>query len=147
MLLSIRNEVTFCRLKRLRAGQEVFRVSSNVVSLCLHVGETVDRQSVCGCCAQVAESDVWCAFLDHQVHNDERLEGYRPGRVAEAVGQGTKHLCDTSLAGLGRQQDVLDILGLGRRELDFGAALDGLLEGARHELGGSRRAVLAGRWV
>lgn len=59
------------------------------------------------------------------------------------MGQSPEDLGHASLAGLGREQDMLDIFRFRRRELDLGAALDGLLEGAGHELVGGGSGGMA----
>ena len=48
------------------------------------------------------------------------------------MGEGTEDFGDARFAGLSREEEVFDILRLWRRELDFGSALDGFLEGVGH---------------
>ena len=66
---------------------------------------------------QILERDVGLPLADHQMDNDERLVDDGPGRVAEPVLQGAEDLGDAGLAGVRGDEDVLDILGLGGREL------------------------------
>ena len=95
------------------------------------------------------------------MHDDQALEDDGPCRVAQAVREGAEDLSDACFACMGRDEDVLDILGLGGRKLlrisvsqrmdersqqrqrsharqylDLRAALHALLEGAGH---GARR--------
>lgn len=49
--------------------------------------------------------------------NDQSLEADSPGRVAQTLFQGAEDLGDSGLAARRGQQDVFDILGLGRRKL------------------------------
>lgn len=49
---------------------------------------------------------------------DEALEDDGPGGVAQAVLQGAEDLADARLAGVGGDEDVLDVLGLGGRILE-----------------------------
>lgn len=54
------------------------------------------------------------ALADHEMDGDEALQGDSPRRVAQAVLQGAEYLGDARLAGMGGDEDVLNVLGLGR---------------------------------
>jgi hypothetical protein len=117
---------------------------------------------------QELECNLRLALSYHKVYNDQALEDDGPCRVAQAVREGTEDLSDPSLAGMRRDEDMLDILRFGCCELcdvsmlplrdvrfdamnigklgvahgylDLGAALDALLKGAGHKvLGGCCR--------
>ena len=66
---------------------------------------------------EVAKCDVCLALPHHEVHDDQALEYYRPGGVAQPVLQDAEDLGDASLAGMRGDEDVLDIFGLWCREL------------------------------
>lgn len=53
------------------------------------------------------------ALSYHEMDDDQALEDNGPCRVAQTIGKGAEDLSDTCLAGMGRNQNVLDILGLG----------------------------------
>lgn len=98
--------------------QQILAVGAYVVALGLDVREVVRGQAAVGVLGQVLERDLGLALADHEVHDDEALEDNGPGGVAEAVGQGAEDLSDAGLAGMRRDENVLDILGFGRRELE-----------------------------
>ena len=66
---------------------------------------------------QVCECGFRGTFSYHQVDSDQALEDGRPCGVMQAVLKGAEDLADTSLAGMGCDEDVLDVLCLGRRKL------------------------------
>lgn len=68
-----------------------------------------------------AQGDLGLALPYHQVHDDQALVDNGPGRVAEAVRKRAEDLTHACLAGVGRDQNVLDIFRLGRGELASGA--------------------------
>lgn len=82
------------------------------------------------------------------MHDNKRLEDDGPGGVAQAVLQGAEDLSDAGLAGMGGDQDVLDIFALGGSELWFGGAVSGwalsrlALARARKGAGGRGRLAL-----
>ena len=87
------------------------------------------------------------------MHDDERFEDYGPCGISEAILKGAKDFGDSGLSGVGGHENMLDVLGLGRSELnstkalarvvacidpraahlDLGSTLDRLLEGSRHD--------------
>lgn len=102
---------------------------------------------------QVRQGDVWRPLANHEVDGDEALEDDSPCRVAQAVLQGVEDVGDARL-GVGGDEDVLDVFGLGRRilrgtssaalswpvrgwqrsaYLDLGGTLDRFLKGAGHD--------------
>lgn len=97
-------------------------------------GEVVDCQRAAGVLSQEVECDVGLALADHQVDNDQAFVDNGPCRVAEAVCQGAEDLAHTRLAGVGRNEDVLDIFGLWRGELSTGRI-------SRRRAGGARRCT------
>lgn len=66
---------------------------------------------------QELECNVGLALPYHEVYDDQALVYNGPRRVAQPVGEGAKDLGNACLAGVCRDEDVLDILGLGRCEL------------------------------
>ena len=80
----------------------------------------VDGKGPAGVLRQELEGNFGFALPDHQVHDNQALVDDGPGGVAEAVRQGAEDLADARFAGVGCDEDVLDILGLGRGELSFG---------------------------
>lgn len=84
------------------------------------LGEVVYGQRSARVLGQKLESDLGLALADHQVDDDQALVDDGPGRVAQAVGEGAEDFGDARLAGVGRDEDVLDILGLGRGKLSSG---------------------------
>ena len=80
----------------------------------------VDCQRATGVLSQEVERDVGLALADHQVDDDEAFVDNGPCRVAEAICQGAEDLAHARLAGMGRNEDVLDIFGLWRGELSTG---------------------------
>lgn len=83
------------------------------------LSEVVYGQRAAGVLGQELEGDVGLALADHQMDDDQALVDNGPGRVAQAVGEGAEDLGDACLAGVGGDEDVLDILGLGRGELSM----------------------------
>lgn len=79
--------------------------------------EVVDGQTADGGLRKVLQGHIRLALTDHEVYDNQRLEDDGPGGVAQAVLQGAKDLGDASLAGVGSDQNVLDILALGGSEL------------------------------
>ena len=51
-------------------------------------------------------------LTDHEMGSDKSLENDGPCRVAQAVLQCAEHFCNASLAGVGSDENVLDVLGL-----------------------------------
>jgi hypothetical protein len=51
------------------------------------------------------------------MHRYEALEGDRPCRIAKSILQGTEYLAHACFARVCRDEDVLDVLCLGGREL------------------------------
>ena len=82
----------------------------------------IDGQFSRGVLCQVLQGDLGLALSDHKVHDDQALEDNGPRRVAQAVLEGAKDLGDACLARMRRDEDVLDILGLGGRGLWGGLA-------------------------
>ena len=82
----------------------------------------IDGQFPRGVLRQVLQGDLGLALSDHKVHDDQALEDNGPRRVAQAVLEGAKDLGNACLARMRRDEDVLDILGLGGRELLGGLA-------------------------
>jgi hypothetical protein len=74
--------------------------------------ERVDRKLSCWVLRQVFQCDLRFALPYHEVYNDQTLEYDCPCRVAQPVGEGAKDLGDACFAGMRRDEDVLDILGL-----------------------------------
>lgn len=64
-----------------------------------------------------SECHIRHTFPYHQVHHDERLEDDCPCRIAETILEDAEYFADASFAGMGRYEDVLDVLRFGRREL------------------------------
>lgn len=110
------------------SSEEVLGVHAYIVALCLDFGEVIDGQLPVRILGQILERDFGLALSYHHVHNDQALEDNSPCRVAQAVGEGAKYLGDACFARMCRDEDVLDIFGFGRGELDLGPALDALLE-------------------
>lgn len=81
------------------------------------LSKAIDRQSPMRVLSQILKRDLRLALPDHQMHNDQTLEHDGPRRVAEAVREGAEDLGDTCLTGVRGHEDVLNIFGLGRREL------------------------------
>lgn len=54
------------------------------------------------------------------MHDDERLEGDGPRRVAQSILQNSEYFADPSFAAVRGDENVLDILRLRRSELDHG---------------------------
>lgn len=97
--------------------KQVFRIGPYVVALRLHLREVINRQLFMWVLRQKLESDFWLALPYHKMHDDEALEHNRPRAVAQPVHEGAKDLGDARFARVGRDEDVFDILGLGRCEL------------------------------
>jgi len=125
------------------------------------LSEGIDGEFAVRVLRQVLKRDFRLALSYHQVYDDHALVYNGPGRVAQSVGEGAKDLRNAGFARVGRDEDVFDILGLwggelrvksvgcdngvsrhaavaegeahvSRMYLDLGAALNALLEGARH---------------
>jgi hypothetical protein len=82
----------------------------------------IDSQFPRGVLRQVLQGDLGLALSDHEMHDDQALEDNGPRRVAQAVLKGAKDLGDACFAGMRRDEDGLDILRLGGRELWDGSA-------------------------
>ncbi len=130
----------------------------------LTIGEVVQREHV-AVLGQEGQRHVRGALADHEVDGDEALEHDGPRGIAQPVLQGAKDLADAGIARVRGDENVLNVLCLGRRilgagqvseragagaapegarppsivsHLDLGGALDGLFEGARHGAGAAR---------
>lgn len=88
----------------------------DVLALGDGVIEVEDGQGV-SVLGQIGKSDVGGALTDHEVYRDETLEDDGPCRVSEAVLEGPDDVCYAALARVCRNEDVLDVLCLGRRIL------------------------------
>lgn len=66
---------------------------------------------------QIPERDVRLPLSYHQVDDYERLEDDSPRRVAQAILKDTEDLGDTGFSSVRCDEDMLDIFGFGRREL------------------------------
>lgn len=66
---------------------------------------------------EVGEGDVGRSLADHQVDGDQALEDRRPGRVVNTFLQGAEDLADAKLAGMGGDEDVLNVFRFWRRKL------------------------------
>jgi hypothetical protein len=114
----------------------------------------VQRQTAPRVFSQILQRDFGLALSYHQMHDDKTLEDNSPCGIAQSVCQRSEDLCDACFARMRSNEDMFDIFGFRGRELyicrisslfasredrgtdlDFRAALDRLLEGARHELG------------
>lgn len=77
----------------------------------------VDGQLSVWILRQVFERDLGLSFSYHEMYDDQALEYDGPCRVAQSVRKGAEDLSNACLAGMRRDEDVLDILGFGRCEL------------------------------
>lgn len=55
----------------LRTREQVFRVASNVVALCLDIGKGIDCQPAPGRLGQVFEGNIFLPLFDHEMNDDE----------------------------------------------------------------------------
>ena len=83
----------------------------------------VDCQLAVRILGEILECDLRLAFSYHKMDNDKALEDDGPCRIAQAVGESAKDFSDTCLASMCRNEDMLDILGLGCCELHRGLVL------------------------
>lgn len=67
---------------------------------------------------EIGKRDVGRAFADHEVDDNQALKDSGPSRVLETILQDAKNLTDTGLVGMRRNEDVLNIFGLWRRQLE-----------------------------
>jgi hypothetical protein len=65
----------------------------------------------------ILQRDIGLSFPDHEVYDYQRLEDDGPGGISESMGHRPKDLGDAGLSGMSRDENVLDIFGLGCREL------------------------------
>lgn len=65
----------------------------------------------------VLQRSVQLTLPDHDVDHNQGLEYDCPCRITKSQLHCSKDLCDTGLAGMRRNQDVLDIFGFGGRKL------------------------------
>lgn len=94
----------------------------------------VDGEFSTGTLSQILKRDLGLTLTYHQMYDYEALVDDGPGGVAKAVHQGSEDLSNASLAGMRCDEDMLDILGLGRSELDEGALA--MIEGSNANRGG-----------
>ena len=104
----------------------------------------VDCQLPVRALGEELECNVGLALPYHEVYDDQALVYDSPGRVAQSVGEGAKDFSNACLAGVCCDEDMFDILGLGRCELRGRVSLRGTGEqldedGDRDEDGGKRR--------
>lgn len=91
---------------------------------------------------QVCKCGVWRAFSDHEVYCDQALEDHSPGRVAQTELKRPEDFCHTSLTGMRRNEDVLDIFRLGRRRLVVVVSAYSLADRAMRRRAGSRKSQM-----
>lgn len=77
------------------------------------VGEAADGEDV-SVLGDEGKRNIRSAFTDQDVRGQQTLEDYGPCRVSQSVLQSAEDLGDTGFAGMGCDQEVLDVFGLGR---------------------------------
>lgn len=83
------------------------------------IGQVVQREHV-AVLGQKGQRHVRGALADHEVDGDEALEHDGPRGIAQPVLQGAKDLADAGIARVRGDENVLNVLCLGRRILGAG---------------------------
>lgn len=83
----------------------------------------IDRQLAVRILGKILEGDLRLAFPDHKMDNNKALEDNSPCRVAQAVRESAEDFGDTCFASMRRNEDMLDIFGLGSGELHRGSCV------------------------
>lgn len=77
------------------------------------VGEAADGEHV-SVFGDEGKGNIRCAFTDQHVRGQQSLEDNGPCRVSHSVLQSAEDFGDTGFAGVGCDQEMLDVFRLGR---------------------------------